>query len=268
MSRSGIFRVVIVLLVLIRASVACGAFEASRSVMVGSPAFDPLRPAHLYWYANPARAVDVYSRVSAAFARPYGLGALQTVVAGATIRTQAVAIAVGMVSLGQPALYRESDLSLALAVAAGRQIAFGATGHLALLEFGNNFQAFRYGSWDLGVRVRMSEALSFDGAVTGIRSGAHARLQESARVSAAIVWNRRGVLSLRAGHSRLHPSQWSVGESLRLSHALTVSADLLATPVRLRLGALIQVGQMGFDFVYRDDPNLGGDIIVGMSWSL
>jgi hypothetical protein len=112
------------------------------------------------------------------------------------------------------------------------------------------------------VRAQVSRRFSLDCAVTELETSSEkARLFEP-RLAAGLTFEYSNDLCVRV--ASLSHLQWSLGETVKLGENLALSAELVTSPLRLSLGLLISAGSFGFDFLYREHPELGGDIAVGV----
>jgi hypothetical protein len=226
-----------------------------------------LRPAWQFWRSNPARLVDVPGRLLAAAAQPYGLSALGLYTAGISLRMGSVGFGAGITSMGTSVLYRESVVSLAGAWSPVPWLALGVGSRFARIDFGGAYNPLPLSSWDVGMRIRLSRQWSIDVSRTDMGVGVlNGRSIVSPQMHVAISCQYSDDLSLRAGTAGVHEN-WTVGESLRVSPAWVISADLVTSPLRLRVGSLLSLGALAVDLVYRDDPQLGGDVSAGLAWT-
>jgi hypothetical protein len=246
---------------------ALAAFEVSRSVLSESVGFDPLRPAWQFWRSNPARLLDTPSRILTAVAQPYGLSNLSLYTVAVSLRMGPVGLGAGVTSMGTSALYQESDITVAGAWSPTPWLAIGVGTRLARIDFGGAYNPLSFTSWDAGMRIRISRQWSVDLSRTDLGSPAiYGRAIVEAQTHVALGWQYSNDLTLRAGSTGTM-GQWTAGESLRVSPAWVISADLVTSPLRLRVGSLISIGALAVDLVYRDDPQLGGDVAAGLAWS-
>jgi hypothetical protein len=241
---------------------ALAAFEA---IQASSPftAFDPLRPALHYWHASPARLTDGDPRIHLAGARPYGLNELGTVSADITLRPGPFGLGVSCSALGNSSYYGELLLVSGLAWQPSRHMAVGVTVEYGRVQPGRRFAPLQDLAAGVGLRTRLGRRFSFD--VGASRLGSQAPDRErlfTPRLSAGVALDYSDQLSLRLG--ALSSSQWALGETIRLGPHAVLAADLLTSPLRLCLGFLLNAGRFGFDFLYRDHPELGGDLSVGL----
>jgi hypothetical protein len=229
--------------------------------------FDPLRPAWQFWRSNPARLVDAPSRIMGAAAQPYGLSDLSLYTASISLRMGSLGLGSGVTSMGSSTLYRESDITVAGAWSPTPWLALGIGTRLARLDFGGAYNPLPFSSWDVGMRIRFSRQWSMDVSQTDLGSAAlYGRSMVEAQTHIAFSWQYSNDLTLRAGSTDA-AGHWTFGQSLRVSPAWVISGDLVTSPLRLRVGSLLSVGAFAVDLVYRDDPQLGGDVAAALAWS-
>jgi len=229
--------------------------------------FDPLRPAWQFWRRNPARLLDVPSRILSAAAQPFGLPDLSLYTVGVSLRMGSLGLATGVTSMGTSTLYRESDITFAGAWSPLQWLAFGVGTRLARLDFGGAYKPLPLTSWDVGIRIRISSQWSMDVSKTDLGSATiYGRSMVEPQTHMSLSWQYSNDLTLRAGGTDA-TGHWTAGQSLRVSPAWVISADLVTSPLRLRVGSLLSMGALTLDLVYRDDPQLGGDVAAGLAWS-
>ena len=240
---------------------AHAAFEALRAV--SSPAvFDPLRPAVHFWQAAPGRLVDIAPRVHLAGAQPYGLSALRSGAANITVRPGTFGLGVSLSVLGESDYYSELVAASGIAWQPIRALAVGAILEYGRVQAGSRFGELNGVALGAGIRAQLGQQVSMDFAATGLGdSPANARLF-TPRLQAGITYEHSGDLCVRM--ASFSNSQWSLGETVKVGEHLALSADLITSPLRLSLGLLISAGALGFDFLYRDHPELGADLAVGV----
>ena len=244
---------------------AQSAFETIQAL--SSPvAFDPIRPAQHYWHALPQRLVDGQPRVLLAAAQPYGLVALRTASVEITARPGSWGLGFSCTSLGSHDTYGELLLTVGGALDIRSRLALGVTASYGRAGFGNHFTALHQFTAGAGVRMNFTRQFSLDLGASHLPLTQSEMRLSAAAYSAGITWQHSHELALRA--AMLSNNQWSLGETLRLGSNLALAANLLTSPLRLQVGALLSAGNLGFDLLYRDDPELGGDVAVGLLFRL
>jgi len=240
---------------------AHAAFEALRAVSTPA-AFDPLRPALHFWHTAPGRLVDGAPRVHVAGAQPYGLSELRSGAVDITARPGAFGLGVSFSTLGSGQYYSELLLASGVAWQPARWVALGAFLEHGRVQAGSRFAALHEFALGAGVRAQLSGRISLDCSATGLGTPSGEARLFTPRLSAGITFEYSNDLSVRvASPANL---QWSLGETVKVGENLALSADLVTSPLRLSLGLLISAGPFGFDFLYRDHPELGGDVAVGV----
>lgn len=238
------------------------AFETIQALSL-PVAFDPIRPALHYWHALPQRLVDGQPRVQLTAAQPYGLVALRTATAEVTVQPgRRVGLGFSCTSMGSHDTYGEVLLTVGGATDIRNRLALGVNASYGRVGFGNHFTALHQLTFGAGVRVTFTRQFSLDLAASRLPLTQSERRLSTAALSAGATWQHSHELALRAAMGS--GSQWSLGETLRLGSNLALAANLLASPLRLQVGALLSAGSLGFDFLYKDDPELGGDLAVGI----
>jgi len=236
------------------------AFETSRSVAPSSAAYDPLAPCALFWLANPATLSLARNGFTSAYARPFHLRDLETGIATANSSRRNLSLAVGVVTLGHPSLYSETDFALASSLRIHRALSAGATLHYLDLRFGNRFSPWRAAAVDFGTWYEFSRGIG-----TGISVGDLMLIRPSRRTildpvfRAALSYRYSPPLGLRAAVE--YRTRWVVtlGETLLVTDNLHLHADLLTAPLRVRAGIRLRLGRLYLDYTHRDHPDLGGD---------
>jgi len=143
-----------------------------------------------------------------------------------------------------------------------RWVALGAFLEHGRVQAGSRFAALHEFALGAGVRAQLSGRISLDCSATGLGTPSGEARLFTPRLSAGITFEYSNDLSVRvASPANL---QWSLGETVKVGENLALSADLVTSPLRLSLGLLISAGPFGFDFLYRDHPELGGDVAVGV----
>jgi hypothetical protein len=247
---------------------AGAALVSSRAVSPRSPAFDPLAPAFLHWFANPATIMLRPSAMTLGHARPYNLTELQTNLVGMVGHYSHIGVALGLTTLGSDT-YRESDGALTLGVRLGRAMSVAATAHMVELRFGDRFSAQQFPLGDVGVWLQLPDGSGLGLAASDLGApelGGRPALES--RYRAALVYRHSPGLALRAGAEFRGHWELALGETLLIGRALHLHAELQSEPLRLTVGARLAVGHLWVDFIYRDHPELGGDQAVGIGWSL
>lgn len=244
------------------ASPAQSAFEAMQAL--SSPgAFDPIRPGLHYWHGLPQRLVDGDPRLYMAAAQPYGLTALRTAAAEITAHPGPLGLGFSCTAMGQSTVYGELVLSAALAVEVWESLAMGIGGHYGHVHFGGQFSSLHEFTASAGLRATLTRMLSLDVSISNLHpKGNGDRRLWTTGFSAGVTWQHGRDLALKAGvHSG---NEWNLGETIRLGRGMALAAGLCTAPLRLQAGVLMSVGKLGFDFLYRDHPELGGDVTVGI----
>jgi hypothetical protein len=247
-------------LVLLAAAHAHSAFETIRDI--SSPAaFDPIIPGLHYWHALPERLIDARSRLHFAAAQPYGLTALRTVAADVTLHPGGFGFGWSCTALGQSSYYSELLISSAVAVRLVNFLALGAGVQYGSVQFGQRFGGLYEFAGSAGLRVAAGKRFSVDVAARSPVGGSGHALAVPGFVC-GFICNYSTQASLRISFDS--PLGWSFGETVKLGSNLAFGADLLTSPLRLRVNALLHRGPFGFSFLYRDHPELGGDLVVGL----
>lgn len=241
---------------------AGAAFETLRTISP-SIAFDPIRPVLHYWHASPGRLLDSDSHVHLAAALPHGLDALRTASADVTLHPGPAGLGFSCSVLGHSEYYQELLVTSGIALEMLQRLALAVTAEYGRVQPGSRFSPLADWSAGAGVRVRFNGQVSLDLSAAGFGGPpSDRRGLFSPRLAGGVTLDYSSQLSLRAGAKSW--SEWSLGETVRLGPGLALAADLLTGPLRLCLGVLLSVGRFGFDFLYRDHPELGGDLSVGL----
>lgn len=250
------------LFLLVCAHPAIAAFEVLRAA--SSPAgFDPLLPSLHFWQRAPARLFDVAPRVHLAGAQPYGLRELSTAAVNVTCRPGNFGLGFSFATLGASDYYREQLAATGIAWRPVRPVALGAIAEYGRVQTGTRFDALDQWTLGVGIRARAGSRVSVDAAALGI--GPDKLRRESLqpfRLTAGLTFDYSGALSMRV--AALPDAQWSVGETVKLSDQVALAADLETSPLRLSVGLLAGVGPLGLGFLYRDHPELGGDVSLSV----
>lgn len=256
----GIARILLIWLAL--ATRAESAFETLRGLSV-QVAFDPIHQGLHYWHSMPQRLVDSEPRILLAAAQPYGLAALRTAAGEATFHPGPFGIGLSCTSLGQHDYYGELQVEWAVAIEIREFLAFGVAAHYGRVSFGRRFASLHELTAGAGVRLAFARRFSVDLGARGL-GGAESggRPLSNSDLTGGVTWDYSSDLSLRAGVGS--GADATFGETVRLGPNLALAADLLTSPLRLQVGALMSAGRFGFDFLYRDHPELGGDLIAGI----
>ena len=247
---------------------AQAAFETMRDVQGSAPAYDPVAATGLFWHVNPAFAVLGPAQVVARVARPYGLESLNTGSAGLILTPGRGAFALAIASLGSAALYRELDLSIAAAYTVGGTVSVGFAGHYLEIRTGPRFGPLAFGAVDAGVVWSPGRSWFICASATDMGTPSlYGRQVVSPRFQAGVSWRYSDQLSLRAGlTTRDGYRHASFGETLRLSHALVLAAELQSGPIRLGVVVTLRLGGLLISIGYRDHPDLGGDTNAAVGW--
>lgn len=258
--------------ILVAACVAClhtapvyPAFELSRSIVPAVPTFDPLAPRALTWLSNPATLTLSGRLAGAGFARPFGLAALDMLYGEVIVPRSRSVFALGLTTLGQSELYRESDLSLGVAMRLSGSFSLGLTAHYLALNFGRGFAPLTTAAFGTGIWYQRPTGLAFGLSIADVAvplDDARELLQPAIR--AALGYRHSPSLALRAGAE--HRDRWvfALGETVLVADQVHLKADLLTDPIRLSVGMRLHVGGYFIDFTYRDHPDLGGDQMIGL----
>jgi hypothetical protein len=251
------------------APVAWGAFETTRAMVSAAPTIDPLSPSVLFWHVNPAALVQTRSLVCVAHGRPFGLKELDLNAVGFVHRRSRLTLAMGVVSLGSSALYRESDLSASATYGSGRTVSAGVTLHLLDLRFGQRFSGQRFGALDAGLWLAVPGGSGVGASVADWGApniGGRAAVQPRYRVCAYYRYSPR--LALRAGLERASAWTLALGETVRIAHTLHLGAEVVSDPLRLVARARFSLDPIYVEFTFRDHPDLGGDHLLVVGWNL
>jgi hypothetical protein len=237
------------------------AFETFRAISAVG-AFDPIRPGLNFWHTLPGRLVHAQSRVYLATARPYGLSDLGTSAVDVTLRPGRLGFGLSYTTLGNRDYYSETQFSAATALRVESWLSLGILTHVRQVYFGGRFAPLYDVVAGGGLCLAAARNLSIDLASTGPGGTAGGRPLSVSRLAAGVSWQYSNRLGLRAALDS--EVGGSLGETLRLGPRLVLSGDLLTRPLRLQVGALLSTGRFGFDFLYRDDPELGGDLVLAV----
>lgn len=242
---------------------AHAAFEALRAVSFPA-AFDPLRPSLHFWQRSPARLLDAAPRVHLAGAQPYGLSALQTASVDGHARLGSVGTGLSISSLGKGDYYGELLAAAGFAWQPRPPLALGLSLEYGRVQAGRRFEALHEWALGAGARARLGRHVSLDAATLGWTLAPRSRSSRlfASRFTAGFTLHYSQALTLRA--SALALRQWNIGETVRIGEHLVLSADLVTSPLRLAVGLLFQAGPLGFDLLYRDHPQLGSDVVLGV----
>jgi len=245
------------------------AFETTRS-LDGFSMYDPLSPHHRTQHANPATLTLMPSYVFASAARPFGLHALDSRLAGIVVGNDRLAGAASLSALGQNQLYREMDASISVAVSLLGRAHLGAAFHHLDVQLGDRFSPVRGQVWDAGIWLTLSPQLGAGLSVTD--AGApyvvgRPLLRARMRFSASYLHSDR--LSLQVGAQKWM-DEWSfaLGQTIGFASHLYLSAELQTEPLLLRLSARVVLGRLNLSYTYRDHPDLGGDQMVGVAFRI